>query len=325
MSLSEFNLIERFFAAPAVRRRDVVLGIGDDCALLKVPDGHELAVSIDALVEGVHFPLNTDPQAVGHKALAVGLSDLAAMGAEPAWATLALSLPEADESWLQGFAAGLFALAGQFSLQLVGGDTVRGPRVISLQLHGFVPEGEALRRDGAQAGDLIFVTGTLGDAGVGLEIALGQRRIAAADAEYLRQRLDRPTPRVAAGLALRTLASAAIDISDGLAADLGHILKRSGVGARIELEQLPVSAALQRAVVATEERYRYALSSGDDYELCFTVPPGQRAAVEQACQRLDCGCTCIGVIEAEPGMRLQQADGALWQLPASGFDHFSGE
>lgn len=323
MSLSEFNLIERYFTGRGVQRADVTLGIGDDCALLKVPTGHELAISIDALVEGVHFPVDTDPQAVGHKALAVGLSDLAAMGAEPAWATLALSLPMADEAWLQGFSDGLFGLAGQYSLQLVGGDTVRGPRVISLQLHGFVPEGRALRRDGARAGDLIFVTGTLGDAGVGLDIAFGKRNVNAADADYLRQRLDRPTPRVAAGTALRSLASAAIDISDGLVADLGHILKRSGVGARIELAQLPTSAALQRVVASTEERYRYALSSGDDYELCFTVPPEHRAAMEQICRQLDCGCACVGVIEVEAGIRLLQGDGIPWQLPSGGFDHFS--
>jgi thiamine-monophosphate kinase len=322
MSLSEFNLIERYFTARGVRRDDVALGVGDDCALLRVPVGMELAVSIDALVEGRHYPSGTDAVSVGHKALAVGLSDLAAMGAEPAWATLALSLPEADESWLQGFADGLFALAERFRVQLVGGDTVRGPRVISLQLHGLVPQGAALRRDGAREGDLIYVTGTPGDAGLGLELALGQRRADAADAVYLRARLDRPEPRVAAGLQLRGIASAAIDISDGLAADLGHILARSGVGARLELAQLPYSPALQHLLPEAAERWRYALGGGDDYELCFTVPPERREAAEQVCAALDCGCRCIGRIEAKSGLRLYRPDGMLLEHPPHGFDHF---
>ncbi len=322
MSLSEFNLIERYFTARGVRREDVALGVGDDCALLRVPAGMELAVSIDALVEGHHYPAGTDAAAVGHKALAVGLSDLAAMGAEPAWATLALSLPEADEGWLQGFADGLFALADRFRVQLVGGDTVRGPRVISLQLHGFVPQGMALRRDGATVGDLIYVTGTPGDAGLGLELALGRYSASDADARYLRERLDRPEPRVMVGLQLRGIASAAIDISDGLAADLGHILARSGVGARLELAQLPYSSALQRLLPDALERWHYALGSGDDYELCFTVPPERCAAVEQLCAALDCGCQCIGRIEAAPGLRLYRPDGTLLENSPHGFDHF---
>lgn len=322
MSLSEFNLIERYFTARGVRRDDVVLGVGDDCALLRVPPGMELAVSIDALVEGRHYPPATDPVAVGHKALAVGLSDLAAMGAEPAWATLALSLPEVDEAWLQGFADGLFALAQRFHVQLVGGDTVRGPRVISLQLHGFVPQGAALRRDGAKDGDLIYVTGTPGDAGFGLELALGRRSATGAQADYLRGRLDRPEPRIAAGLQLRGIASAAIDISDGLAADLGHILQRSGVGARLELAQLPASTALQQLVPQAEQRWRYALGSGDDYELCFTVPPERRAAVERLCATLDCGCHLIGRIVSGSGLRLVRPDGTLLPDSPHGFDHF---
>ncbi len=323
MSLSEFNLIERYFSGQGPRREDVTLGVGDDCALLRVPAGMELAVSIDALVEGVHFPVDTAPADIGHKALAVGLSDLAAMGAEPAWATLALSLPRAEEAWLQAFSSGLFALAERFGVQLVGGDTVRGPLVISLQLHGFVPQGQALRRSGARPGDLIYVTGTPGDAGVGLELALGKRSLPAEPAAYLRGRLDRPSPRIAAGLALRELASAAIDLSDGLAADLGHILERSGVGARIELARLPFSAELQQAVPVTEERYRYALAAGDDYELCFTVPPPAQAAVDRVCADLNCGCRRIGVIEEPAGLRLSLPDGSLLQPRQLGFDHFA--
>ncbi len=318
--LSEFGLIDRYFADRGVRRDDVALAVGDDCALLQVPAGMQLAISIDALVEGVHFPAATAPEDIGHKALAVGLSDLAAMGAEPAWATLALSLPQADEAWLQRFADGLFALAQRWRVQLVGGDTVHGPLVVTLQLHGFVPPGQALRRSGAAPGDLIYVTNTLGDAGVGLELALGRRELSGADAAYLRGRLDRPQPQVAAGLALRGLASAAIDLSDGLAADLGHILERSGVGARVELERLPLSPPLQRAVADAAERYRYACGAGDDYELCFTVPPAHQAAVEAAVT----DCRLVGRIEAEPGLRLVAPDGALLQPARAGYDHFTG-
>jgi thiamine-monophosphate kinase len=324
MSLSEFNLIERYFTARGVQRDDVALGVGDDCALLRVPEGMELAVSIDALVEGVHYPVGTDAASVGHKALAVGLSDLAAMGAEPAWATLALSLPGVDERWLQGFASGLYSLANRYRVQLVGGDTVRGPLVISMQLHGFVPQGTALRRDGAKVGDLVYVTGTPGDAGLGLELAQGKRSGNDADVRYLRARLDRPEPRVAAGRQLRGIASAAIDVSDGLAADLGHILQRSGVGARLELAQLPQSSALQSLLPDAHERWRYALGAGDDYELCFTVPRTRRAAVERLCAKLECGCHVIGHVEAEPGLRLYQPDGTLLENARHGFDHFGG-
>ena len=323
MSLSEFNLIERYFVGRGPRRSDVALGIGDDCALLRVPAGMELAISIDALVAGVHFPEHTSAEAIGYKALAVGLSDLAAMGAEPAWASLALSLPQADEAWLQAFSAGLFGLAQRFNVQLVGGDTVRGPLVISLQLHGLVPQGQALRRNGARVGDLVYVTGTPGDAGIGLELALGKRAVMPELDAYLRDRLDRPTPRITAGVSLRGIASAAIDISDGLAADLGHILESSGVGARVDLVRLPQSAALQVVEPDATRRFRYALGSGDDYELCFTVPPTAQKTAEQLCADLDCGCRCIGVIEEQPGLRLVAADGAVLSPDHLGFDHFA--
>lgn len=324
MAISEFELIRRFFSAPARPRADVLLGVGDDCALLCVPEGRALAVSLDTLVEGRHFPADTPAQAVGHKALAVGLSDLAAMGAEPAWMTLSLSLPEADEGWLRDFARGLFELAAKHEVQLVGGDTVRGPRVITLQLHGFVPAARALRRGGARPGDGIYVTGTPGDAGLGLALALGQRRAHdAADETFLRARLERPEPRVAAGLALRDLASAAIDVSDGLAADLTHILEQSGVGARIELERLPCSEALRRTVALEDDRWRYGLAAGDDYELCFTVPPAHRDEVDRLCSAWPFGCRRIGQIEAEPGLRLVRAGGQAWRLDARGFDHFA--
>lgn len=322
MSLSEFNLIERYFSGRGPRRDDVVAGIGDDCALLRVPDGMELAVSIDTLVAGVHFPEDTPPAAIGHKALAVGLSDLAAMGAAPAWATLSLALPGVDEAWLEPFASGLFALAETHGVQLVGGDTVRGPLVITLQLHGHVPAGTALRRGGARAGDRIYVTGTLGDAGLGLAVAQGRSALPADDARYLRGRLDRPEPRCDAGIALRGLASACIDISDGVAADLGHILAASGTGARLELARLPLSPPLRRHGGDEAQAWRLALTAGDDYELCFTVPAAHAAAWERRSAGLACGSTCIGVIEAGEGLRLQRPDGSLLALSHAGYDHF---
>jgi thiamine-monophosphate kinase len=257
---------------------------------------------------------------VGHKALAVNLSDLAAMGAQPAWATLSLSLPAADEHWLSEFAAGFFSLAEQHGVELVGGDTVQGPRVITVQLHGFVPAGAALKRSGARAGDLVFVTGTLGDGGAGLALVTGELTAGGEDEAYLRGRLDRPTPRVEAGLALRGLASSAIDISDGLAADLGHVLARSGVGARVELGSLPLSSSLQRTVPASQAT-RFALMAGDDYELCFTVPPARVAELAN----LPVSCTQIGVIESAPGLRVIDAAGRAVEFGQAGYDHFAGQ
>jgi thiamine-monophosphate kinase len=242
MALTEFNLIERYFTRPAAAPDpDVILGIGDDAALVRVPTGMELAVATDTLVEGVHFPPQTAPETIGHKALAVNLSDMAAMGAEPRWATLALTLPQADEDWLTAFSSGFLALAAAEGVQLIGGDTTRGPLSITVQILGLLPSGSALRRSGACAGDLVYVTGTLGDAGLALRM-LQHAHGSAAVAAPLAQRLNQPQPRTQEGLALRGIASAAIDISDGLCADLGHILAASGVGAHINLAALPLSA-----------------------------------------------------------------------------------
>ena len=317
MALGEFQLIERFFTRQRVKRDDVELGVGDDCALLRMPSDARLAVTMDTLVEGRHFPQATDPAALGHKALAVNLSDLAAMGAEPAWITLSLSLPSVDEAWLDAFAGGLFQLAEAHGVQLVGGDTVRGPLTITLQAHGFIPANQALRRDGARVGDLIYVTGTLGDAGAGLRIALGELSADGADGQFLRGRLDRPTPRVAWGLALRGLASAAIDVSDGLAADLGHILKASRVGATLKFADLPISDALCRRVGEAGAR-QFALTAGDDYELCFTAAPAQAEAIAA----LPFPCTPVGVIEAGEGLRVYGPDGHRMPVEQAGFDHF---
>lgn len=322
MPASEFSLIDRYFSAQRVRRADVALGIGDDGALLLPPDGQQLVVTLDTLVSDVHFFAGADPEGIGHKTLAVNLSDLAAMGATPAWATLALVLPQADEAWLARFRRGLFALADRYELEVVGGDTTHGPTtVITLQAHGFVPPGLALRRDGAKPGDGIYVTGTPGDAGLALAVAYGKTTVAAEHRDYLQARLERPQPRIAQGVALRGVASAAIDISDGLAQDLGHILKRSGAGARLEVDRLPLSPALS-ASLDREVAFATALSGGDDYELCFTVPAERVSQLESAVLAWDCRCTRIGAITAEAGLRLVGVEGSAFHLERLGYDHF---
>lgn len=322
MPLSEFSLIDRYLAAQGLQRADVVLGIGDDGALLQPPAGQQLVITLDTLVADVHFFADVDPEALGHKALAVNLSDLAAMGATPAWATLGLTLPQVDEAWLAGFCRGFFALADRYQMQLVGGDTTHGPTLtITVQAHGFIPPAQALRRDGAKPGDAIYVTGMLGDAGLALAAAYGNVALTADHRAVVQGRLERPAPRIAQGLALRGIASAAIDISDGLAQDLGHILDRSHVGARLAVERLPLSPALM-ASVAREEALKLALTSGDDYELCFTVPPERIARLEAVAATWDCPCTCIGEIVAESDLQLSHADGSAFPLDRLGYDHF---
>ncbi len=322
MPTSEFTLIDRYFAAQRRQRPDVALGIGDDCALLIPPAGQHLVVTMDTLVADVHFFANTDPAGLGHKALAVNLSDLAAMGATPAWATLALTLPHADEHWLERFCQGLFALADRYDVQLVGGDTTHGPvTLITLQAQGFMPPGLALRRDGAQPDDGIYVTGALGDAGLALAAAFDRVVVAPEYRGYLQQRLERPEPRIAQGLALRGIASAAIDISDGLAQDLSHILRRSGVGAQLEVDRLPLSRALA-ASLDRDTALQTALASGDDYELCFTVSPDRAALLTAVAADWNCRCTGIGIITEEPGLQLCRADGSAFPLEQTGYDHF---
>jgi thiamine-monophosphate kinase len=318
---SEFDIIRRYFEHHGPARADVALGIGDDAALLAPPSGQQLAVSVDTLVAGVHFPLETGPEAIGHKSLAVNLSDLAAMGAEPAWATLALTLPAADEAWLAAFCEGFFAAAREHNVALVGGDTTHGPLSITVQIMGFVPPGQALTRAGAKAGDDVFVTGTLGDAGAGLRVVQGTLRVSSAIGEQLKARLDRPTPRVAAGLALRGLASAAIDISDGLAADLGHILEASDVGAELELAKLPLSDALRQC--GLPEPWRLVATAGDDYELCFTLPPENEREALARLAALGCPATRIGTITAAPGLKCVDTSGKVVTLDATGYDHFA--
>jgi len=314
---AEFELIERI-RARAPGRADVILGIGDDAALLQVPAGHELVLSTDTLVAGVHFPDGSAAADIGWKALAVNLSDLAAMAATPAWVTLALTLPEADADWLDAFLDGFCELADEHAVALVGGDTTRGPLSITIAAHGLVPAGQALRRDGAGANDDIWVTGTLGDAAGGLR----QWRAGGIQSAKLRHRLDRPTPRVAAGVALRGLASAAIDLSDGLAGDLAHVLRRSGVGAELELGRLPTSRTLAEHFADEAERWRLQLGGGDDYELCFSAPPANALAIEQALAACELPATVIGRITAEPGLRLLAPDGTPFPADFGSFEHF---
>lgn len=317
---SEFDLIARYFTRGPVTRPDVALGVGDDCALLQVPPGKQLAISIDTLVENTHFARGAEPRSLGYKALAVNLSDLAAMGAEPAWATLALTLPGPDEAWLAAFAEGFLDLAAQFQVQLVGGDTTRGPLSITVQMHGFVEPGRALRRDGAKPGDLVYVTGTLGDAGLALRAQQGLF-VRLGVVEGLRARLDRPIPRLAEGRALAGRASAAIDVSDGLAADLGHIGERSGVGATLHLDALPLSATVRDYVAQTGD-WSIPLAGGDDYELCVTVPAARQAEVEAIAASFDCGLTWVGTIDRVTGVRCLLPDGSLLSGMPGGWDHF---
>lgn len=313
--MDEFALIRRHFAALTAARADVMLGIGDDCALLQPPAGQQLAITCDTLISGRHFPPATAPEDIGWKALAVNLSDLAAMGAEPRWFLLALSLPTADEAWLSRFCAGLRELADATGIALVGGDTTRGPLSITITAMGLVPPGQALRRDGAKPGDRVCVTGTLGDAALAL-----QRLDDAALPAALRQRLDRPTPRIAAGLALRGLATAAIDLSDGLAGDLNHVLTASGVGAEIDAQRLPASAQFNGlAAAAAAERTALQTQGGDDYELCVCLPQG---LVAEAQRRLDVPLTDIGRITAGSGLRFLGADGEPLPLAVHGYMHF---
>lgn len=321
MSVSEFELIDRYFRRGGARRDDVVIGIGDDGAVLRPRPDHELVVVTDTIVPGVHFPSTITAADVGYRALAVNLSDLAAMGAEPAWCSLALTLPQADEAWLRGFAAGLLELAERFDMQLVGGDTTRGPLTVTVTAHGWVPAGGALRRAGACAGDGVYVSGTPGDAAGGLRVLMGVTECDADSRAVLTRRFLQPEPRVALGQFLRGVASSAIDVSDGLAADLLHVLEASGVGAEVRLDRLPISASL-RACERAEAAIERALAGGDDYELCFTVPPTRESALREWRPDRGVSLTRIGTVVARPGLRFVNADGVVVERHISGYAHF---
>ncbi|MCV6591036.1 MAG: thiamine-phosphate kinase [Marinobacterium sp.] len=317
--MGEFDLIRRYFATqPATD--SVPLGIGDDCALLQLPAGRQLAVSIDTLVEGTHFLPGTDPARLAERLLGAAVSDLAAMGAQPLWFTLALTLPEATESWLEPFARRLAQRAAELNIVLVGGDTTRGPLALSAQVHGTVAPGLALTRQGARAGDLICVTGTLGDSAAGLQTLFDQLP-AGEHVDVLRQRYYCPQPRLAAGQQLAGCASACLDISDGLLGDLSHILAAATqpLGAEIVVDDLPLSMALL-AQYGPVQGHKWALSGGEDFELCFTLPVQQRAVLA----RLPVTATVVGRIIERPGLYLQYSDGQLISTSAQGFDHFPG-
>ena len=319
--LSEFSLISRYFDRPSRAGSRADLGIGDDCALLRPAAGMLTAISSDMLVEGRHFFAGADPRLLGHKCLAVNLSDLAAMGAEPVGFTLALALPAAEESWLSAFSEGLFALADRHGCELIGGDTTRGPLTICITIFGDVPPGQALRRDGAQAGDDIWVSGTLGDARLALAAYRNEIALNASDLARAGMRMHAPEPRVELGLALRRIAHAAIDISDGLAGDLAHILERSSLGATLDVDALPAGPVLARQAQAL--RRKFTLAGGDDYELCFTAPRNLRAAVQAAAMRASCAVARVGTIDAASGLRLVDEAGAPLALQVQSFDHFS--
>jgi thiamine-monophosphate kinase len=313
MPIAEFDLISRYFSQAFPKRSDVILGIGDDAALCTIPSNMQLVIAIDTLVEGVHFPLTTRPEDIGYKVLAVNLSDLAAMGATPTWFTLALTCPKTDEIWLTKFSQGLLELAKAAQVSLIGGDTTCGPLTITIQIAGFVPPGCALQRSGAQPGDGIYVTGTLGDAGLGLASVQKRVTLPRRIQEFVESRLNRPTPRLSEGQALRGIASSAIDVSDGLVADLGHILSASAVGAILELDCLPLSSALRSHLPWA---WHLALSGGDDYELCFTVPRSRENLLPAD------SFTRIGTIERTPGLRCLDADGHLFMPQKTGYEHF---
>lgn len=320
--MGEFDLIARYFRRPV---RHAPLGGGDDCALLAPASGMHLAVSSDMLVEGRHFLSTVDPAALGHKALAVNLSDLAACGAAPLGFTLALALPAVDAPWLEAFAHGLYALADAHGCELVGGDTTRGPLNICVTVFGEVPPGAALLRSGARAGDELWVSGTLGDARLALEVFRGTLQAPAEVFAAARARMERPTPRNALGLALSGIATSAIDLSDGLAGDLGHVLRASGVGATLDADAAArrVAARAQAPELRDAAGWRQlALAGGDDYELLFTAPPAARSAVQAAAQASTTPVTRIGRIEAEPGLRIVDADGAPLAQRFASFDHF---
>lgn len=305
MSIKEFEFIDKYLAKKVGVQSNVKIGIGDDAAVLNVPSKYDLVMTTDTLVSGVHFDSGISYQDLGHKSLAVNLSDLAAMGANPVWASLCLTIPKMDEKWIKQFCKGFFSLLKRYNMQLIGGDTTRGPLSITVQAYGFVPKGKAILRNKAKVGDNIYVTGNLGDAGLALEMVLQNSKNARKNA--IAKFLDHPEPRINEGLKIRNVATSAIDISDGLAQDLNHILKASKVGATIYTNKLPLSKYLQK--LPSKKSLQLALTSGDDYELCFTSP------------NKNIRFTKIGVIESELGLRIKDNNGKLLDIEQLGYEH----
>jgi thiamine-monophosphate kinase len=326
MALNEFQLIQQYFTnsslVPTPVASSIAVGIGDDGAVLDVPGDKQLVVVMDTLVAGVHFPLEADPEAIGYRALAVNLSDLAAMGAQPLWFTLALTLPEVDESWLAGFSGGLATLAQQYGIALVGGDTTRGPLTITVQAHGFVEQGKALMRNGAQPGDKLYLTGNPGEAAAGLALQQGRLLVSEPAKTALQDRFYYPRPRLALGKALVGIASSAIDISDGLLADIGHVCEQSAVSASICLDKLPLSKDLL-AVCDKQDAMRLVLSGGDDYELCFTAPAGCDAQIQELARQTGVACHPIGEISAGEGVVCVDQQGNAVEMNLAGYNHFT--
>lgn len=318
MVLTEFSVIERYFSERCPVNPETKLGIGDDCALLNIPDDHELVVTTDTMVESVHFFPDCDAESLGHKLLAVNLSDLASMGARPFAVSLALTMPNINPDWLQDFASGFFQLAERFSVDLIGGDTTSGPLTLTVQALGLVPRGLALRRSSAKPGHLIYLTGYIGSAGLGLKAEQGYQKTQVTEALF---KLHRPEPRVEIGLSILDYASACIDVSDGLVADLGHILESSQVGACLDWEKIPLSEEVKAYIDQTGD-WTMPLTTGDDYELCFSVEPGQQQALESILMTQGLGFTHIGNIETRPGLRLKKA-GLVTNFDIKGFEHFS--
>ena len=321
MPLSEFELIDRFFRRPS---RHAILGVGDDAALLAPTPGCELVVSVDMLIEGTHFLPDADPEALGHKTLAVNLSDIAAMGARARWALLACALLETDPAWLEAFARGFFALADAYGVELIGGDTTRGQLALCVTILGEAPAGESLRRSGARAGDVIYVSGRLGDASLALAHHAGRVLLAPDEHAYCEHALSRPTPRIALGERLRGLASAAIDVSDGLTGDLGPILESSKVGAVVDLASLPRSPAIESRLASAQRALALEclLAGGDDYELCFTAPQSAEPSLQALSVELGLALTRIGRIEAAPGLIVRDEKGEPLASTPRAFDHF---
>jgi thiamine-monophosphate kinase len=317
---SEFDLISRHFTRPAA---NAVLGVGDDCALVDVTNGMDLTVSTDTMVSGTHFFPDVDPEHLGHKALAVNLSDIAAMGAMPYWAMLALTVPNVDHQWLAAFAKGFFDLAAEYNVSLIGGDTTRGPLTLTVTIMGEVPAGAALRRSGAKAGNDVWVSGTVGDAALAVAHRHGKVVLTEGDYHEAVMRLYEPTPRVALGQALRGMATAAIDISDGLLADLGHICRLSGVGATVDLTSIPVSA-IGAKHFASDAGRTAIVAGGDDYELCFTAPANSRESIADLTDVLGVPLTRIGQVKRGKGVSLLGPDGKAVKIDGRGYDHFSG-
>jgi len=319
--MKEFELIKRYFSEQAIKRKDVILGIGDDCALVQSLESHNIAITTDTLVAGVHFPLETSARAIGHKVVAVSLSDLAAMGAEPTWLSLAITLPSIDENWIKDFCAGVFELCEYFNVQLIGGDTTQGPLSITVTAQGTIPLDKHITRSGAKAGDWLFVSGEVGDAALALQYLQGDIKLEETYQASIQRKLDFPQPRVLMGQVLREYATAAIDISDGLAADLGHICTSSGVGVNLVLDNLPLSTAM-RDTLPLDEAYKLALVGGDDYELLFTVSDDNKVAMETAISNTGVSITCIGQLNSSHKIKtLLNGEPVYFDL--QGFEHFS--